>query len=163
MDARFQQVLQLRVRHALPLWVVSAAALASGAAPAGGDPGPDQAACVFETSDISSLRELEPLPGARPARLLALDGAWIPRQQPLLPQLLAVPLVRQAQRPRDRQPQRARLPRLAASRDDGADVERAQGVRRRERLLDVGHERSEEHTSELQSLAYLVCRLLLEK
>src|SRR2546425_1182692 len=28
---------------------------------------------------------------------------------------------------------------------------------------DVGGERSEEHTSELQSLAYLVCRLLLEK
>src|SRR2546425_4656659 len=27
----------------------------------------------------------------------------------------------------------------------------------------VGEERSEEHTSELQSLAYLVCRLLLEK
>src|SRR5205823_13028174 len=27
----------------------------------------------------------------------------------------------------------------------------------------VGHDRSEEHTSELQSLAYLVCRLLLEK
>src|SRR2546425_7521189 len=26
-----------------------------------------------------------------------------------------------------------------------------------------GEERSEEHTSELQSLAYLVCRLLLEK
>src|SRR5687767_15745503 len=26
-----------------------------------------------------------------------------------------------------------------------------------------GHYRSEEHTSELQSLAYLVCRLLLEK
>src|SRR2546423_3854204 len=32
-----------------------------------------------------------------------------------------------------------------------ADAERAQ------------HTRSEEHTSELQSLAYLVCRLLLEK
>src|SRR2546425_5972984 len=28
---------------------------------------------------------------------------------------------------------------------------------------DVRRERSEEHTSELQSLAYLVCRLLLEK
>src|SRR2546425_9360795 len=28
---------------------------------------------------------------------------------------------------------------------------------------EVGHYRSEEHTSELQSLAYLVCRLLLEK
>src|SRR2546425_9354783 len=27
----------------------------------------------------------------------------------------------------------------------------------------VGDDRSEEHTSELQSLAYLVCRLLLEK
>src|SRR2546425_3298298 len=33
---------------------------------------------------------------------------------------------------------------------------RLSGVRRR-------RERSEEHTSELQSLAYLVCRLLLEK
>src|SRR2546425_5815975 len=29
--------------------------------------------------------------------------------------------------------------------------------------LSLGIERSEEHTSELQSLAYLVCRLLLEK
>src|SRR3989441_318550 len=31
------------------------------------------------------------------------------------------------------------------------------------RFLIEGEERSEEHTSELQSLAYLVCRLLLEK
>src|SRR3989441_3374867 len=30
-------------------------------------------------------------------------------------------------------------------------------------LLNLGVARSEEHTSELQSLAYLVCRLLLEK
>src|SRR2546423_10774733 len=29
--------------------------------------------------------------------------------------------------------------------------------------IGIGHDRSEEHTSELQSLAYLVCRLLLEK
>src|SRR2546425_7164459 len=34
---------------------------------------------------------------------------------------------------------------------------------RRENLQLAGHARSEEHTSELQSLAYLVCRLLLEK
>src|SRR2546425_5590033 len=34
---------------------------------------------------------------------------------------------------------------------------------RREPSLAHGRERSEEHTSELQSLAYLVCRLLLEK
>src|SRR5687767_15690988 len=31
------------------------------------------------------------------------------------------------------------------------------------RVRELGYERSEEHTSELQSLAYLVCRLLLEK
>src|SRR5258705_5335587 len=31
------------------------------------------------------------------------------------------------------------------------------------RALDRQHERSEEHTSELQSLRHLVCRLLLEK
>src|SRR2546425_3478057 len=31
------------------------------------------------------------------------------------------------------------------------------------RQMAVQRERSEEHTSELQSLAYLVCRLLLEK
>src|SRR5687767_15414052 len=30
-------------------------------------------------------------------------------------------------------------------------------------LRELGYVRSEEHTSELQSLAYLVCRLLLEK
>src|SRR2546425_8564253 len=30
-------------------------------------------------------------------------------------------------------------------------------------FLFIFHPRSEEHTSELQSLAYLVCRLLLEK
>src|SRR5947209_11527377 len=35
------------------------------------------------------------------------------------------------------------------------------GVRRRQRIADLG--RSEEHTSELQSRQYLVCRLLLEK
>src|SRR5687767_15442618 len=38
---------------------------------------------------------------------------------------------------------------------------RAGGSRRSAARL--GHLRSEEHTSELQSLAYLVCRLLLEK
>src|SRR2546425_3635310 len=34
---------------------------------------------------------------------------------------------------------------------------------RRRMLRTAFHHRSEEHTSELQSLAYLVCRLLLEK
>src|SRR5687767_15569747 len=36
-------------------------------------------------------------------------------------------------------------------------------LRDREKARRIGHARSEEHTSELQSLAYLVCRLLLEK
>src|SRR5258705_4770668 len=34
---------------------------------------------------------------------------------------------------------------------------------RDDRLVDRGIQRSEEHTSELQSLRHLVCRLLLEK
>src|SRR2546425_8126741 len=36
-------------------------------------------------------------------------------------------------------------------------------LRQREQCRDAQILRSEEHTSELQSLAYLVCRLLLEK
>src|SRR3712207_8387194 len=36
-------------------------------------------------------------------------------------------------------------------------------LRELRRVLDVLHARSEEHTSELQSRQYLVCRLLLEK
>src|SRR5256885_7363361 len=39
----------------------------------------------------------------------------------------------------------------------------ALGLRQRELLLDLRGERSEEHTSELQSPCNLVCRLLLEK
>src|SRR2546425_7789039 len=49
---------------------------------------------------------------------------------------------------------------------DHPRAERGGGARGRARLADdPGPERSrsEEHTSELQSLAYLVCRLLLEK
>src|SRR2546425_7767400 len=38
-----------------------------------------------------------------------------------------------------------------------------QGAAARGRTGDGDRRRSEEHTSELQSLAYLVCRLLLEK
>src|SRR2546425_6373943 len=50
-------------------------------------------------------------------------------------------------------------------------LQRAGGDRRRVKakvfggahVLEIAQNRSEEHTSELQSLAYLVCRLLLEK
>src|SRR2546425_8368117 len=57
----------------------------------------------------------------------------------------------------------ALLPRqcLIAARRDGI---RDDHPRPRRRVHARGfHARSEEHTSELQSLAYLVCRLLLEK
>src|SRR5687767_15225647 len=43
------------------------------------------------------------------------------------------------------------------------DLVRAGAVANVAQVLVEGAERSEEHTSELQSLAYLVCRLLLEK
>src|ERR1035441_3626670 len=45
---------------------------------------------------------------------------------------------------------------------DVCDEERMFGIGR-ERSFDVIIHRSEEHTSELQSLRHLVCRLLLEK
>src|SRR2546425_2560724 len=47
---------------------------------------------------------------------------------------------------------------------DPRDRDRDRDLTPRDRDRDLDHEtRSEEHTSELQSLAYLVCRLLLEK
>src|SRR2546423_4521035 len=42
-------------------------------------------------------------------------------------------------------------------------ADRARQLQRRHRQRTLPDRRSEEHTSELQSLAYLVCRLLLEK
>src|SRR5205823_6859602 len=59
----------------------------------------------------------------------------------------------------DRRPRRQRLAQQLGQRR-AVDVPGAARVERRERQA---HRRSEEHTSELQSLAYLVCRLLLEK
>src|SRR5256886_2812502 len=159
-------------------WVRSAAAVISDATPLGG-PSTGSGDVSISTVVRLSLTELEPLARARPARLLPLDDPRIARQQSLLPQLLPVPFVRQAQRPRDREAHRPRLPRHPAAPAQRPHVEGAERVRRRERLLDVRHERrpgkvvaqrppvdvprSEEHTSELQSQSNLVCRLLLEK
>src|SRR2546423_15457317 len=63
-----------------------------------------------------------------------------------------------------------RHPAYLGLRDDVAPVARRPGRHRRGRALSSAQQcrqsllaRSEEHTSELQSLAYLVCRLLLEK
>src|SRR3712207_8944172 len=53
--------------------------------------------------------------------------------------------------------------RLAAYGNGRGFVVRIHNRRRYCRLPGAGHGRSEEHTSELQSRQYLVCRLLLEK
>src|SRR2546425_9274276 len=53
---------------------------------------------------------------------------------------------------------------VGRDRDAVAALKRAYHAERcRERAAAAGFARSEEHTSELQSPAYLVCRLLLEK
>src|SRR3712207_7161253 len=54
-------------------------------------------------------------------------------------------------------------PRAAHRQPARADVPRADRHEARHRAAEAGHHRSEEHTSELQSRQYLVCRLLLEK
>src|SRR3712207_8839780 len=55
--------------------------------------------------------------------------------------------------------------RQEAVQNTGAEHPARQGFRDLDEALALGlhHERSEEHTSELQSRQYLVCRLLLEK
>src|SRR2546425_4247445 len=55
------------------------------------------------------------------------------------------------------------LPILPTLGDLGVLGARPAGARAALRPAVRDHQRSEEHTSELQSLAYLVCRLLLEK
>src|SRR2546425_9618198 len=52
---------------------------------------------------------------------------------------------------------------VAEHRGEGVVIRRVEIVEDGLRQRVLGIERSEEHTSELQSLAYLVCRLLLEK
>src|SRR5205823_14734620 len=59
-------------------------------------------------------------------------------------------------------PRSRHAPRLHRGRHPALD-DRDGGGRARARGLELRRARSEEHTSELQSLAYLVCRLLLEK
>src|SRR2546423_10357879 len=58
---------------------------------------------------------------------------------------------------------RSRVHRRAGRTARGDDGSRSGAADRLRPVRGCGRERSEEHTSELQSLAYLVCRLLLEK
>src|SRR2546425_3460100 len=69
-------------------------------------------------------------------------------------------------RERHRRPGMARvrlLHRVHGEGADGVDTELLEINTIRALAMDAVQQRSEEHTSELQSLAYLVCRLLLEK
>src|SRR2546425_1353511 len=64
---------------------------------------------------------------------------------------------RSANRPRSRRQSRTATARPERQQED------FRSCHKRIRLLPLWPRRSEEHMSELQSLAYLVCRLLLEK
>src|SRR2546425_5791479 len=88
---------------------------------------------------------LQKLPlGRTPVRRLSQHHCEAPPEQGI-PHRLRGELEREGNEP-------SRLPRAGAGPGHGRE------------LLEQGeYERSEEHTSELQSLAYLVCRLLLEK
>src|SRR5205823_8154987 len=116
-----------------------------GVAHAAGD------AIVKLTAHQPAPRELEqrpPVATARPARQRG-ERLGQPRQRQLGLDVASL----------ERRPGR-----MYALERPGVPVRPAQLTRERRRLRPLGGRlRSEEHTSELQSLAYLVCRLLLEK
>src|SRR3989441_2409258 len=76
------------------------------------------------------------------SRVEPVDGRYLPDQK--------VPVGREGRKTRAPSYDRRRLEGRKGARESGAE-------------LFQDSLRSEEHTSELQSLAYLVCRLLLEK
>src|SRR5260370_25898723 len=135
-DPCFQQFLQLRLRHALPFRVLPGPPSSSPPVPcaAGTHQRIERRVCL-------PLAELEPLPRARAARLLPLHRARIARQQTVLTQLFAVPLVGQHERARNPEAHGTRLARHTAAAAQRADVEGAESVRSRKRLLNVRHER----------------------
>src|SRR5205823_13994040 len=102
---------------------------------------------------LSYSHTSRPLPSFPTRRSSDLAGTSKPHQNTSRVRILArrtpawAPLRRRAPSRRFMQLRRGRLPRRPAVRALRRD----------------GARRSEEHTSELQSLAYLVCRLLLEK
>src|SRR5262245_15337426 len=80
----------------------------------------------------------------------------------LIPVLFSLNLVFAACDERNRQPSTRTTPSPNASKINDDDLEKA--VRTKlEEDTQLKEARSEEHTSELQSLRHLVCRLLLEK
>src|SRR5262245_65946436 len=58
---------------------------------------------------------------------------------------------------------RSRSRAVGRRRSRSRPIARSRAGRTAPRLRAIGRDRSEEHTSELQSLRHLVCRLLLEK
>src|SRR5580765_4698419 len=92
-------------------------------------------------ASVLALAELEPLPSLRTARLLALDRTGIAGQQAKVPKLAAIRLIERHERASDRQAQCPSLTRLPAAIDVRANVEPAERVRGRERLLNGRHQR----------------------
>ncbi len=85
----------------------------------------------------TTAAELEPLPGAGAAGLLTFNGPGVPGQQAAGPELEAVHAVDGEQGAGNPEPHGAGLASDAAAVTVGHDVERAEGVGGRERLLNV--------------------------
>src|SRR5918992_196588 len=94
----------------------------------------------YERSGLP-LRELEPLASLRTARLLALDRARVPRQQPEVTQLAPVRLIDLYERARDGEAKRSGLPGRAAALEARADVVAPERVGCRKRLLNRADQR----------------------
>src|ERR1035437_7233477 len=88
-----------------------------------------------------AFAELEPLACLRTARLLALDGACVAREQSEIPQRGAMRLIHLDERAGDRETERTGLSGGAATVDVRLYVEAAERVGRGERLLNRGDER----------------------
>src|SRR5689334_15007629 len=88
-----------------------------------------------------TLRELEPLARLRAAWLLALDRAGVARQKTQVAQLAPVRFVERHERTGDSEAKCAGLARLPATVHVGADIEPAERVGCRERLLNGRHQR----------------------
>src|SRR5256886_9027817 len=134
------------------LWRIAPAALKNTAEPPG-------ASAVSPNGVATESRAMEPTT-SRPT-LHPIRGANAQKGETVGEHL--------AHRPRQHEPRR--LLGLAQDaglvipplRDPGQAIEVAREAMRLERLRRARHQRSEEHTSELQSQPNLVCRLLLDK
>src|SRR5205823_13022811 len=103
--------------------------------------------------------EIDATPTCTRGRLSSFFSLWCP--PPRTSTLFPYTTLFRSDRRGDAAPRRRGLPDLRRFRNGARRL--LPRARQRPRSRKKSTRRSEEHTSELQSLAYLVCRLLLEK